>query len=179
MKIKPTIWAIAMMAILFSMSIPTMAASTEAQYKASPVSAYISEPAPLATGVTPEFILTSIEPEPLLNEEEIRLIALLVMAEAEGECETGQRLVIDTVLNRAEHPRFPDNIHDVVYQPNQYSGMEPPRRNQCWVKDELVRLVREEAANRTNSEVIFFRTGRYGKYGAPMFCVGHHYFSSY
>jgi len=107
------------------------------------------------------------------------VIALLTMAEAEGECEEGQRLVIDTVLNRVDDPHFPDNIYDVVYQKNQYSGMQLPRIERCWVKDELVQLVREELENRTDYDVIFFRTERYSDYGVPMFQVEHHYFSSY
>lgn len=39
-----------------------------------------------------------------LTQEEIDLIALCVMAEAEGEPEEGQRLVIDTILNRVDDP---------------------------------------------------------------------------
>ena len=53
-----------------------------------------------------------------VSEADIAIIALLTMAEAEGECEEGQRLVIDTVLNRVDDPHFPDNIYDVVYQKN-------------------------------------------------------------
>ena len=40
--------------------------------------------------------------EELLSEEDISLIALVTMAEAEGECEKGKRLVIDTILNRMD-----------------------------------------------------------------------------
>ena len=58
--------------------------------------------------VVPEVVATekiiakeSIE-EPIvsMSEEDISLIALITMAEAEGECEEGKRLVIDTILNR-------------------------------------------------------------------------------
>lgn len=115
----------------------------------------------------------------IVSDADIELIALLTMAEAEGECEEGQRLVIDTVLNRVDNPHFPDNIYDVVYQKNQYCGMQPPRIDRCWVKDELVQLVREELENRTDYDVIFFRTERYSDYGVPMFQIEHHYFSSY
>lgn len=120
-----------------------------------------------------------VEAENQVSDEDIALIALLTMAEAEGECEEGQRLVIDTVLNRVDNPHFPDNIYDVVYQKNQYSGMRPPRIDRCWVKDELVQLVREELENRTDYDVIFFRTERYSDYGVPMFQIEDHYFSSY
>lgn len=114
-----------------------------------------------------------------VSEEDIRLIALMTMTEAESEPEVGQRLVIDSVLNRVDDPHFPDTIHNVIWQPHQYCGMESPRIDQCWVKEELVQLVREELKNRTNYDVVFFRTQRYSDYGVPMFQVGAHYFSSY
>lgn len=120
-----------------------------------------------------------VEMENEVSDADIELLALLTMAEAEGECEKGQRLVIDTVLNRVDNPHFPNNIYDVVYQKNQYCGMWPPRIDRCWVKDELVQLVREELENRTDYDVIFFRTERYSDYGVPMFQIEHHYFSSY
>ena len=63
------------------------------------------------------------EPELPYSEEEIELIALLTMAEAEGESEEGKRLVIDSVLNRVDHKRFPDTVTEVVYQKSQYSAM--------------------------------------------------------
>lgn len=119
------------------------------------------------------------EPETVLTEEEIDLIALLTMAEAEGECEEGQRLVIDVVLNRVDNPHFPDTVHEVVYQKNQFSGMYGERIKRCYVMDELVELVRDELESRTNHEVVFFRTNHYHSYGVPMFQVGAHYFSSY
>lgn len=120
------------------------------------------------------------EPEvPSVSQEEIELIALCVMAEAEGECEDGQRLVIDVILNRVDDSHFPDTIYDVIYQKNQFSGMYGDRITCCYVKDELVQLIREELENRTNYDVVFFRTGRYHSYGVPMFQVGAHYFSSY
>lgn len=57
----------------------------------------------------------------LLSEEDISLIALVTMAEAEGECEKGKRLVIDTILNRMDSEHFPDTAYDVIYQP--YDGL--------------------------------------------------------
>lgn len=118
-------------------------------------------------------------PASSVSQEEIELIALCVMAEAEGECEYGQRLVIDVILNRVDDPHFPDTIYDVIYQKNQFAGMYGDRITRCYVKDELVQLVREELENRTDYDVVFFRTGHYHSYGVPMFQVGAHYFSSY
>lgn len=120
-----------------------------------------------------------VEPEYSLTQEEIELIARLVMAEAEGESEYGQRLVIDVILNRVEHSAkyLPDTVTEVIYQPNQFSPMWNGRFDRCYVKPELVELVKEELMNRTNYDVIFFRTKHYSEYGTPMFQEGHHYFS--
>ena len=130
----------------------------------------IFTPAPVETPVVEELPLT---------QEEIELIAQVTMAEAEGEPEEGQRLVIDTILNRVDDPHFPDTVYDVVYQKNQFTCMWNGRFDACYVKDELVDLVAEELRERTNLDVVFFRTRQYSAYGVPMFQVGHHYFSSY
>ena len=66
-----------------------------------------------------------------MSENDIRLIALVTMAEAEGECEEGQRLVIDTILNRVDSVYFPDTVYDVVYQPYHFSSMWNGRAERC------------------------------------------------
>ena len=140
------------------------------------------------TLVEEEFELTDIvinleepiEPEYSLTQEEIDLIAQLVMAEAEGESEYGQRLVIDVILNRVDHSAkyLPDTVTEVIYQKDQFSPIWNGRFDRCYVKPELVELVKEELINRTNYDVIFFRTKHYSQYGTPMFQEGAHYFSS-
>ena len=125
------------------------------------------------------------EPEPIpeypLTEEEINLLALVTMAEAEGESEYGKRLVIDTILNRADHEYWywPDTVTEVIYQKDQFEAMWNGRVDRCYVMEEIVQLVKEELLNRTNSEVLYFRTGRYSSYGTPAFKEGNHYFSNY
>ena len=130
-------------------------------------------------------VLTSTnETEPvveecILTQEEIDLIALVTMAEAEGEPEEGKRLVISTILNRVDHERFPDTVHGVIYQKNAFSSMWDGRADRCYVRDDIVELVHDELQARTDDRPIFFRTGRYSDYGTPMYQVGAHYFSSY
>lgn len=109
---------------------------------------------------------------------EIALIAMVTMAEAEGESEEGKRLVIDTILNRVDSDYWPDTIEEVIYQPGQFSSMWNGRINKCYVTDEIRELVIEELANRTNYDVVYFTAGAYGQYGKPMFQVGNHYFAS-
>ena len=111
--------------------------------------------------------------------EDIKLIALVVIAEAEGESEEGKRLVIDTILNRVDSEYFPDTVYDVIYQPNQFTSMWNGRVDRCKSTDEVCALVAEELELRTNTSVIFFTAGQYSEYGTPMYNVGNHYFSSY
>lgn len=133
--------------------------------------------------VTPVIKAMVTEPEEpviTMSNEDIELIALVTMAEAEGECEEGKRLVIDTILNRvdSELSYFPDTVHDVIYQKNAFSSMWNGRVDKCYVDDDICQLVREELISRTNYDVMYFTAGKYGKYGTPMFSVGNHYFSS-
>lgn len=128
-----------------------------------------SEAVPLTTIIIEESI-EEVE-EQLLSDEEIELIALVTMAEAEGECEEGKRLVIDTILNRVDSVYFPDTVYEVIYQPSRFSSMWNGRVERCEVRNDICELVWEELKDRTNYEVIFFTAGGYSNYGVPLFQV--------
>ena len=112
------------------------------------------------------------------SDEEVELVALVCMAESEGESELGKRLVIDTVLNRVESDQFPDTIEGVVYQECQFTSMWNGRVDNCVVTDEVRELVREEMREKTNSDVLYFRTDYYHDFGTPVMVEGNHYFST-
>ena len=118
--------------------------------------------------VPTEFVKSSsvvVEPEPSLSEEDMELIALVTMAEAEGESEKGKRLVISTILNRMDSEHFPDTAYDVIYQKSQFTSMHNGRVDRCHVDPDIYRLVEEEVVSRTDTDVIFFHAGRYSQYG--------------
>ena len=123
-------------------------------------------------------LVKSVE-ESRFSEEDIDLIALLTMAEAEGESEYGKRLVIDTVLNRVDSEHFPDTVYGVIYQENQFSPISDGRIERCYVDEGIRKLVLDEVESRTNYDTIFFHAGRYSNYGTQLFSEGNHYFSSY
>lgn len=60
------------------------------------------------------------------------LLAKIAMAEAEGESIQGKTLVILVVLNRVWSADFPNSIHDVIFQENQFE----PIGNGRWDKVE-------------------------------------------
>ena len=112
------------------------------------------------------------EPEFKLTEDEAKLIAQVTWNESGNQSELGKRLVIDTVLNRVEHSKFPDSVSSVIHQPNQYSDYSSK------VHDDILELVYDEASERTNTEVIFFQCKSHSSYGEPLLVEGAHYFNS-
>jgi N-acetylmuramoyl-L-alanine amidase len=52
-----------------------------------------------------------------VNEAELDLLARVVHAEAKGEPYEGQVAVAAVIINRVQHPEFPNTIAGVVYEP--------------------------------------------------------------
>lgn len=185
MKVKPYICVVMALAILLTVGAVQTVCRAEDRYNAAHLQHTVYNVPESSPPVVKELDTTAtsapkfIEPESLLSEEDIELIALVTMGEAEGECEEGQRLIIDTILNRVDSPHFPDTVYDVIWQPNQFSVMWNDRLIRCYVREDICQLVREELESRSNYDVIFFRTEHYSKYGSPLFQLGGHYFSSY
>lgn len=141
-----------------------------------PAPNYINKPIIKAAIATVE---SKPDMDDMLTREEIELIALVVMAEAEGQPEEGKRLVIDTILNRLDSNRFPNTVEGIIYQKNQFSSMWNGRSDRCYVKEDICQLVVQELATRTNSDVVFFRADFYHDFGTPVMQVGDHYFSTF
>ena len=52
---------------------------------------------------------------------ELQCLTVGIFLESRGESLLGQQLVAKVILNRVEHPSFPDTICKVVFQPKQFS----------------------------------------------------------
>lgn len=57
------------------------------------------------------------------HSNEVMLLARLISAEARGEPYTGQVAVGAVVMNRIEHPSFPNTLSGVIYQPGAFTCM--------------------------------------------------------
>lgn len=156
--------------------IPTISKSVEKTEVTEVATEVIEETKPTEVETIEE---TEVYEEDYISNDDVELIALVTMAEAEGECEEGKRLVIDTILNRVDSGHFPNTISEVIYQPGQFTSMWNGRVDICYPSDDICQLVREEASCRTNYDVMFFTAGYYSNYGVPMFAIGDHFFSSY
>lgn len=72
----------------------------------------------------------------------IDLLARVISAEARGEPYSGQVAVGAVILNRVEHPSFPNSISGVVYQPGAFTCMVDGQINEP-VADSAYRAARD------------------------------------
>lgn len=87
-----------------------------------------------------------------LSGEEVDLLARLVHAEAKGESFAGKVAVATVVLNRVDHPDFPNTIQNVIYQRSAggYYAFTPVQNGEInhAANDEAKRAVQEALAFR-------------------------------
>ena len=65
------------------------------------------------------------------NSSDYHLLARIISAEARGEPYVGQVAVGAVVLNRVEHPSFPDSVSGVVYQPGAFTAITDGQINEA------------------------------------------------
>lgn len=73
---------------------------------------------------------------------DVNLLARVISAEARGEPYSGQVAVGAVILNRVEHPSFPNSISGVVYQSGAFTCMTDGQINQP-VSDSAYRAARD------------------------------------
>jgi spore germination cell wall hydrolase CwlJ-like protein len=125
--------------------------------------------------------IQTIYPEHDIEEEcymdQLELLAALVEAEAGNQDLMGRRLVVDVVLNRIDSDDFPDDIASVIYDDGEFSPVSDGRIDEVSISEESFKAVELELANRTNSDILYFRTKHYHTFGTPVMKHGAHYFS--
>jgi len=68
---------------------------------------------------------------PKYSEKDLQLIANAVYGEARGEPYEGQVAVAAVILNRVEHPDFPNTISEVIFQPLAFTAVAD---GQIWLE---------------------------------------------
>ena len=76
------------------------------------------------------------------QESSVELLARVISAEARGEPYSGQVAVGAVILNRVEHPSFPNTVAGVVYQPGAFTCMVDGQIDQP-VADSAYRAARD------------------------------------
>lgn len=118
------------------------------------------------------------EPEAVINDDDLHLLACLVHAEAGIEDFHGKQLVVDVVLNRVDSAEFPNSIRDVIFEKNQFSTVTDGALDRAFneVTQECYDAVALELEERTDSNILFFTAGGYNASCVPAYVYGHHYF---
>lgn len=76
------------------------------------------------------------------SSQDVKLLATIVSAEARGEPYEGQVAVCAVILNRVQHPSFPNTLSGVIYQPGAFSCLTDGGVN-APVADSAYRAVRD------------------------------------
>ena len=105
-----------------------------------------------------------------LNDDEKIVLAKVVHAEASNQDMTGERLVVDCVLNRVDCEYYPNHVFGVVLQDGQFV------RAETYTQEDM-EAVEREMEERLDYEIMYFRTGHYHGFGTAMYQHGDHYFS--
>ena len=105
------------------------------------------------------------------DEYEIALMAKVVRAEAGNQNAVGKRLIADVIMNRVDSPLFPNTVEEVIKQKNQFAIYQ-------WYTIDDLNAVTDEIVDRTDKEILFFKTGDYHNIGEPAYQYGDHYFST-
>lgn len=84
----------------------------------------------------------SIGSIPAATTANVNLLARIISAEARGESYTGQVAVGAVILNRIEHPSFPDTLAGVIYQDGAFTAIADGQFSQT-VTDSAYRAARD------------------------------------
>lgn len=74
---------------------------------------------------------TNMQLPPQYSEKDLKLIANAVYGEARGEPYEGQVAVAAVILNRIEHPDFPNTVSEVIFQPLAFTAVAD---GQIWLE---------------------------------------------
>lgn len=82
------------------------------------------------------------------SDSDVNLLAKIITAESRGEPYSGQVAVGAVILNRIEHPSFPDTLSGVIYQPNAFSCLQDGQINAA--TEDSCRQAARDAMNGTD-----------------------------
>ena len=122
-------------------------------------------------------VTTDVVPSVTLSEDDFNLLCACVEAEAGNQSMEGKRLVAAVILNRVDDSAFPNTISGVIRQKGQFYVVSSGAINRVKVSDETMEAVGAELLERSDYEVLYFRTGRYHSGCKNLYQVGDHFFS--
>lgn len=109
--------------------------------------------------------------------DQLELLAQLVQAEAGNQGVQGMRYVACVVLNRVDHPKFPDTIEEVIFQPGAFGVVKDGALDRAaWnMSEKAYQAVMMEIQNRSDLGILYFNTEWVN--GKDPWKYGDHWFS--
>ncbi|NKE06629.1 cell wall hydrolase [Mesobacillus selenatarsenatis] len=98
---------------------------------------------------------SSVTDKRFIKEEEVKLLARLVHAEAKGEPYEGKVAVAEVVLNRVENEQFPDSVKEVIYQKNAFQPVQNGAINKP-ANEEAINAVEDALENDNKIDSLYF-----------------------
>lgn len=107
-----------------------------------------------------------------VTQSEYENLLRIVEAEAGGEDKIGKMLVANVVLNRVEHPEFPNSINEVIFQENnglaQFSPISDGRFYSVEISEQTVEAVNRVLQGEDNSQGALYFAARKSANGEYM-----------
>lgn len=118
-------------------------------------------------------MLTLITP----SDDDINLIARIVMNEASIESFECKEAIAVVILNRVESDKYPDTIEEVIFEPNQFctSNSNGEVTEECY---EAVKKAIKSRGYYWPINMLYFRTGYYHEFATDYTLNGSTYFST-
>lgn len=114
-----------------------------------------------------------------LSQDEYNLLCTTVFCEAGNQNITTQTMVALTILNRLDSEIFPDNLHDVIYQDEQFAVTKWDNFESYGWTESVTKAVNNALAdNEYPADMYYFRTLHYHKFGNPYIQSEDLYFST-
>lgn len=118
-----------------------------------------------------------------VNDEELDLLARAVYSEARGESYKGQVAVAAVVINRVQHPRFPNNVKAAIFEPWAFTAVHD---GQFWLQpdQEAYKAARDalKGWDPSGGATFYYNPAKVTSnwiYSRPIITkIGNHYFAS-
>lgn len=113
-----------------------------------------------------------------ITNEQLDLLERCVMAEGGGESYECQVAIACVIINRVISDKYPDSVDGVIKQKGQFSTW-PKMIKRMVATNEVKQAVREALTSEAIPEnVLYFRAGRYHKWGSRYCRIDNTYFST-
>ena len=121
------------------------------------------------------YVVSDTPEEDALDDQFEELCYVVMREGGYTEPDEGIHMMAAGVLNRVDSPLFPNTIHEVIYQRGQFESATDLYK---YVPTErVIQICAEEMEHRSNTQVLYWRTGHYHAKTRPIAHIGHHYYS--